>query len=958
MRNRSTSFYLLDFLRKILLVLLIAGLAAPAVAGSRYTVFPYKSQDYKAGTQNWGICPDASGRFFIANNSGLLVLDGSGISVYPLPRGGVVRSVACFENRVYTGSFEEFGYWEEIEGKWTYTSLVSLVKPGHFQNDEIWKIVRHKQKIYFQSFGNIFVYDGNSIEALDIPGPVLFLLQSDDRLFVQEINGGLHEIKNQKLELIPGSKIFSDTEIKSIFRINEKQHVIGTGSKGLYVFDGSEFMEWNVEVSGDLKNFKLNNGVLAGGQMVFGTILKGIIVADLEGRLLHHIHSGNGLQNNTVLSIYHDGSGNIWAGLDKGIDHVWLNSPLKAYRDNYTEAGSVYTAALFNNILYVGTNQGIYYFSMDARQNIRNRGFIEGSQGQVWFLKEEDGNLYCGLNDGTYRIAENRLIKVSDVNGGYNFVRHRLGNEDIMLQSTYTELIAFEKKNSVWTKNRNLGGFSAPIRYMSLDHLGNMFLGHAVKGLFLAEPAFKFDSILNYRLLNESDGVPIQGNKVFKIDNRIVIPSESGFFQWDPLARKFILFHDLNQNLGSFANANTAIEATHGRYWFIKPDEIGLFEIRQGKARLLLRIIPEMYDINLVDQYENIVALNDSLQLICMNDGFGLLNLNHIMRLAESSHSPHFRSIEFISSGGAIRYFTAENLKKKLSAANGFNTVNILISTDGAQGNRHFFQYRLDGIDEKWSSWESNSRIEYTRLPPGNYTFRMRGLTARGIETAEVALPFRIRQPWFLSPYAFIAYFVLMLAFILLLYTTYRRRQWRRQERLLREENERIKALNKQTEAELMKITNDQLQKEVVSKNLELAKNTMVMVRKNELLIEIRDELDRQREDLGTRLPARYYTKINKLIENSLNSEHDWEMFEHLFDQAHENFFKRLKHEYTDLTPSDFRLCAYLRMNLSSKEIAPLLNISIRGVEEKRYRLRKKMNLSPEQNLTEFIISF
>jgi DNA-binding CsgD family transcriptional regulator len=81
-------------------------------------------------------------------------------------------------------------------------------------------------------------------------------------------------------------------------------------------------------------------------------------------------------------------------------------------------------------------------------------------------------------------------------------------------------------------------------------------------------------------------------------------------------------------------------------------------------------------------------------------------------------------------------------------------------------------------------------------------------------------------------------------------------------------------------------------------------------------------------------------------------------MFENLFDQAHENFFRRLKLAYPDLTPSDFRLCAYLRMNLSSKEIAPLLNISIRGVEEKRYRLRKKLNLTADQNLTDFIIGF
>ncbi|MDP3444548.1 MAG: regulator, partial [Ignavibacteria bacterium] len=133
---------------------------------------------------------------------------------------------------------------------------------------------------------------------------------------------------------------------------------------------------------------------------------------------------------------------------------------------------------------------------------------------------------------------------------------------------------------------------------------------------------------------------------------------------------------------------------------------------------------------------------------------------------------------------------------------------------------------------------------------------------------------------------------------------------------------------------------------------------TMAMIKKNELLIEIRKEIEIQKDELGYRMPVKYFQRINKLIENSINSEHDWEMFENLFDQAHENFFKRLKNDYKELTTSDFRLCAYLRMNLSSKEIAPLLNISIRGVEEKRYRLRKKLQLPSDQNLTEFIINF
>lgn len=65
---------------------------------------------------------------------------------------------------------------------------------------------------------------------------------------------------------------------------------------------------------------------------------------------------------------------------------------------------------------------------------------------------------------------------------------------------------------------------------------------------------------------------------------------------------------------------------------------------------------------------------------------------------------------------------------------------------------------------------------------------------------------------------------------------------------------------------------------------------------------------------------------------------------------------KTLKDKYPDLTPSDLRLCAFLRMNLASKEIAPLLGISVRGVENHRYRLRKRLNLDADSNLTEFMI--
>jgi len=137
-----------------------------------------------------------------------------------------------------------------------------------------------------------------------------------------------------------------------------------------------------------------------------------------------------------------------------------------------------------------------------------------------------------------------------------------------------------------------------------------------------------------------------------------------------------------------------------------------------------------------------------------------------------------------------------------------------------------------------------------------------------------------------------------------------------------------------------------------------LADATYSILKKNELLIGIKDELEKQRIALGNRYPNRYFDRINSLINKSIANDKDWQSFEVLFEQAHENFFKRLKSAYPDLTPSDLKLCAYLKLNLSSKEIAPLLNISLRGVEIRRYRLRKHLSLTSDENLVEFIMQF
>jgi len=191
--------------------------------------------------------------------------------------------------------------------------------------------------------------------------------------------------------------------------------------------------------------------------------------------------------------------------------------------------------------------------------------------------------------------------------------------------------------------------------------------------------------------------------------------------------------------------------------------------------------------------------------------------------------------------------------------------------------------------------------------------------------------------------------FVALLGSILI-HNSYRRFYHKRQEKLIAENKREMELTKAQNEKEIIKIKNEQLKEEFKSKSNELAASTLSIIKKNELLSKVKDQLLSNVEDKTTVRP------IINIIDKSLNQNDDWELFKEAFNNADRKFLKKLKKAHPNLSPNDIRLCAYLRLNLSSKEIAPLLNISARSVEIKRYRLRKKMDLSHDDNLVNYIL--
>jgi DNA-binding NarL/FixJ family response regulator len=158
-------------------------------------------------------------------------------------------------------------------------------------------------------------------------------------------------------------------------------------------------------------------------------------------------------------------------------------------------------------------------------------------------------------------------------------------------------------------------------------------------------------------------------------------------------------------------------------------------------------------------------------------------------------------------------------------------------------------------------------------------------------------------------------------------------------------------------EKELIELSKSKLESEVQFKNTELATSVMNVVKQNETLLQIRDDVTQAIKEENKEAFARKIKRIVKHIDLEIKPDQSWNQFEQLFNQIHENFLQKLKERFPELTSRDLKLCAYLRMNLNSKEIAPLLSLSVRGVEDLRYRVRKKMGLDTAVNLADFILS-
>lgn len=935
-------------------------------------VINYSKEAYNAGLQNWDIKQDKNGIIYIANNEGLLSFDGKYWNLYKLPNKTIVRSVEIAnDNRIYVGGQDEMGYFSPtVNGNLGYHSLTELLSSKNKSFGDVWDIVSFNKSIFFRSTNKIFKFTNGQVAEFNAPSEWSYLGLCNGKLFAHDYVTGIMEFENDAWKALPEKNPLAINDpVTALLPISKDSVLVSTLKNGLYVLAAKGLYKLSSPNNKLFEHERIYAATMINANlMAVATNNNGIYITDLKGNIVQSFSRTEGLQNNNVLSIFLDDQSNLWLGLDNGIDLIAYNSAIKHISPSI-ENGSGYSAIIHGDRLYAGTTNGVYSLSLQPIEDLSfSKGIFEpvgNTMGQTWGLAAINNQLLLGRHEGAFLIKDNVAQPISANTGFWNFVP--LTNSfptQQMIAGNYKGLVLFDYINGQFKQAGFVQGFNESSRFVTIDNEENIWVSHPYHGIY----KIKKDVNGNYKwkIYSDKNGLPsVLNNHIFKIKNEILAGTENGIYKFNSEKDIFEPFEFYKKLLGR-QSIRYLKEDISGNTWFFHEKTLGVIDISGKEASVTY--FPELKN-KLLSGFEFIYPVDEQNIFLGGETGFYHINYEKYKKTIPDLHV-QIRVVQITGKTDSVLfggYFKEINAKQIQEATNipavidGWKTIRFEFASSlfGYQANLEY-SYRLKGYDDSWSSWTKQTEKEYTNLSTGNYQFETKVRNNLGVESDISAYSFNILPPWYLSIWAKTLALLLVLSGIYLLYNR-QQKKFKRQQEIYEEEQKRIQYIHElelnKTESELVALRNEKLEVEINYNNSEMASTAMHLVKKGELSSKIKAELSQLIKSIDNPQAIAEIKRIIKTLSEDDNLDKEWEHFAINFDKVHSDFLAVIKEKHPGISPNELKLCAYLRLNLSTKEIAQMMNISVRGVEISRYRLRKKLGISTETSLFDYLIS-
>ncbi len=726
----------------------------------------YNYSEYYRQTQNWQILQSKNGLLHVATNGGILEYDGVSWRIIATQGNALVRSIAIDEEgTIYLGGINKIGYLTSTsEGQLYYISLLNYIKGPAKKSFSIRQIHAIKDNVYFQTTDNLFKWNTKNNTMSNIPGKFISAFECMHEYYVQQSEIGLMKINGDETQLIPGGEQFTNEKVEMMvpFENNTNRFLIGTHSKGLYLYDGKSAVFFKTEADLYLKNNKLSQGIRLQSntpKFALATLGGGLIVINSKGQIISIFDKNFGLQDERVNSVFQDKEGNLWLCLDNGITKIEFGSPISIFDKRTGLNGIVLSVLRHQNNLYVGTEKGLYYY-----QSLLKFQTVNSIHANCTNLISVDDSILAATDDGIFQIQNNRTRLVT------------AGMSTVLLLSTYypnrvwcgmvNGLSILSYKNGQWVVEKQFPQIQNPIKSITEDRNGNLWLSTSSNRLTKITAPINTDSP---NISHYSTPTKYTINNIFTstINGNVILSTNKGLFKPDSLKYTISPSAVLGQEFAGGVNGIPIFQ-------YVEDEENNLWvQSKTGNFRAIPRG-DGSYDIDLRPFLRIPITTINSIYSDPKGKSIWLAGLEGLIRIDTTKIRDKKQTFPTL----IRKVVTNENRKTEAQLFGGWTNqigkasqVNTKILE---YKNRYLdfefaapffeaeteteYRYILNGYQDRWSKWSKNTRKNFSNLSPGNYSFRVQARNVYGEIGQDAEYCFKILPPWFLTWWAFFFY--------------------------------------------------------------------------------------------------------------------------------------------------------------------------------------------------------
>ena len=751
------------------------GQGKPSISPSGIPFITWYGPDvYGGAPQVWSIAEDTRGVLYFGHQ-GILEYDGTSFRKIRTPHNSSVRSLALGpQGRVYVAEAGDFGFLQpDAKGDMQYQSMLSWVPKEERDFQDVSEIVMLGESVYFRTRERLLrmTPEGSGWRCKSWKSPVAFgrAYNLFGTLHIIETAGGLLRLENDRLVPVqlPGltmAKVEDRPVALLPWDAATRQILVLTSSGRFFVLNGTALRPFPHEAGLLLGRNNISiAATLPDGAIGIGVRRGGLLILERDGRARHLLGRTAGIASDGVISIYCDRLGNVWLGLQNGIAKLETSSPLSEFAAAHDMSAAVNDIKRHGENLYVATMIGLRRLGREGRFEV-----VPGSETHSVFslLPRPRGLVSASSIAGVFEVSGGRYRQAREGQPGVSFMALGASFEDPkrVWIGTVSGLESMREAGPGGWIEEGVIARTPQIRSIVESEPGVLWLGTQSRGVVrvrLKPGSLKDPQVDRF---GKAHGLPSEGGaSVHRAGKHLLFASIEGVREFDPATQRFV------------ESKSFGMVPTGG-----SPEEYTVVSDKDGNLWINFGVLPVFFAKQADGSYQP--DLNRLRRLPAGRVSWLFLDDDKVLwlggqdRVFRFDPSKERRSAEPFPA--LIRRVVAGDTDKSVLYSGGggralqqrteipyrANAVRLEFAAASLEDPaRNQFKSMLEGFDTNWSAWTTETRRDYTNLPPGKYTFRVKALNSRLIESTEDGVyHFEILPPWYRTWWAYGGYMLLL----------------------------------------------------------------------------------------------------------------------------------------------------------------------------------------------------